>query len=71
MLLGGLTDEAVAALVVRGRSTFLDFAEEPHEVSEFFDPDTLARLRGVKGRYDPRDLIRAHQPVRPPETASS
>jgi hypothetical protein len=51
--------------------TFLDFAEEPHEVLEFFDPDTLARLRDVKGRYDPRDLIRAHQPVRPPETASS
>ncbi|MFG1994288.1 hypothetical protein ACGFJ7_30380 [Actinoplanes sp. NPDC048988] len=28
-----------------------------------FDPDTLERLRAVKRRHDPRDVLRANYPV--------
>jgi hypothetical protein len=47
--------------------TILNFTETPHESESFFGAETLARLRQVKADRDPGDLIRAHQPVRPPE----
>jgi hypothetical protein len=67
-LVEGAVHEAMASMAPwRADRSFLNFAESPHEVDAFFDPETLTRLRRVKAAYDPRDLVRAHQPVRPAE----
>jgi hypothetical protein len=66
----GAVHGAMAAMAPwRASRTFLNFTETPHDVSSFFDDETLARLRRVKAEYDAGDLIRAHQPVRPAEAA--
>lgn len=49
----------------RAPGMYLNFAEQPSDVSEFYDPRTWARLRAVKSAYDPDDLIRSNHPVPP------
>src|SRR3954447_12612521 len=39
---------------------YFNFADRPAGLEELFDPDTLARLRDVKRRYDPDDLMCAN-----------
>ena len=41
----------------------LNFTYHPTELDVLFDPDTLTRLREVKGRYDPDELIRANHTI--------
>jgi hypothetical protein len=41
----------------------LNFAYRPTEPDALFDPDTLTRLREVKRRYDPDELIRANHTI--------
>jgi FAD/FMN-containing dehydrogenase len=49
----------------RVQGTYLNFAEQPSDVSSFYDPPTWARLRAIKTAYDPDDLIRSNHPVPP------
>jgi hypothetical protein len=43
--------------------TFLNFMERPTEPQRFFPPDVHRRLREIKGRVDPDDLLQANHPV--------
>jgi FAD/FMN-containing dehydrogenase len=42
---------------------YFNFAERPTGLEALFGPDTLARLREVKRRYDPDDLVRGNHPI--------
>jgi hypothetical protein len=42
-----------------------NFVEDPADVSEFYDPATLRRLREIKALYDPSDLFKANHPIAP------
>jgi hypothetical protein len=44
---------------------YLNFAEEPTDVSRAFDADAFATLQAVKAQYDPNDTIHANHPVAP------
>jgi FAD binding domain len=44
-----------------------NFVEEPADASRFFDPDTWARLRRVKARYDAGDLFKGNHHIPPAE----
>ena len=68
----GAVQGAMAALAPwHAARSFLNFAESPHDGASLFGDQTLARLRRVKADYDPADLIRAHQQVRPAEPATA
>jgi hypothetical protein len=43
--------------------TFPNFMEEPTDPSRFYTEDTCRRLREIKARVDPHDLVRASHPV--------
>ncbi len=49
----------------RPRAGYLNFAEQPSDVSSFYDPLTWARLRAFKAAYDPGDLIQSNHPIPP------
>ncbi len=42
---------------------YYNFSDRPVKVSEFLGPDVVDRLRAVKARWDPDDLIAAAHPV--------
>ena len=42
---------------------YFNFSERPTELSELFDAETLERLREVKRRYDPDDVIRGNHAI--------
>jgi hypothetical protein len=42
---------------------YFNFADRPADLETLFRSDTLARLRDVKRRYDPDDLIRANHAI--------
>jgi FAD binding domain/Berberine and berberine like len=44
-------------------SRYLNFAERSVDPCDFFRAATFARLRGIKARYDPDDLIRSNHPI--------
>ena len=44
---------------------YLNFAEEPTDVSTAFEDETLRALQAVKATYDPRDTIHANHEVKP------
>jgi hypothetical protein len=45
--------------------TYPNFAARSLDASAFFEPETAERLRRVKGRYDPTDVICSPHPVPP------
>jgi hypothetical protein len=53
----------VAALAPYDSGRYLNFCEEPFEMSQAFPEETVKRLREVKGRVDPDNLFRANHPV--------
>ena len=55
--------DALAPYDAEGR--YLDFQDERVEPETFFDADTLARLRAVKARVDPANLIRGNHDIAP------
>jgi hypothetical protein len=75
--LGIVPDEAAAPVVQRSLKTVVDilapkqvgvfpsFVEQPADASEFFDPTTWARLRGIKAQYDPDDIFQGNHHVPP------
>ena len=48
-------------------SAYLNFVEQEADSATFYDPGTYARLRGIKARYDARDLIRGNHQIPPAE----
>jgi hypothetical protein len=42
---------------------YLNFAEEPFDLTKAFPPATVDRLREVKQRYDPENLFHSNHPV--------
>ena len=52
-----------AALAPYDAGTYLNFAEQPFELTKAFPPETVDRLREVKQRYDPDDLFQSNHPV--------
>ena len=42
-----------------------NFVEEPADASDFFDPETWARLRAIKARYDAGDLFAGNHHIPP------
>jgi FAD/FMN-containing dehydrogenase len=44
---------------------YANFVESPSDASRFFSPDVWARLRDVKRRYDPADLLAGNHHVPP------
>jgi FAD binding domain/Berberine and berberine like len=51
------------ALAPYDSGRYLNFCEEPFEMSQAFPEDTVRRLCEVKERYDPQNLFRANHPV--------
>jgi hypothetical protein len=52
-----------AALEPYDAGTYLNFAEEPFEMTKAFPAKTVDRLREVKQRYDLEDLFQSNHPV--------
>jgi FAD/FMN-containing dehydrogenase len=52
-----------AALEPYDAGMYLNFAEQPFELTKAFPPEVLDRLREVKQRYAPDDLFRSNHPV--------
>jgi hypothetical protein len=51
------------ALAPYDSGRYLNFCEEPFEMSQAFPEETVKRLCEVKERYDPDNLFRANHPV--------
>jgi FAD/FMN-containing dehydrogenase len=45
--------------------SYLNFEEHPSDASRFFDDETHRRLRSIKARVDPRNVIHANHPIEP------
>ena len=52
-----------AALEPYVAGNYLNFVEEPFDITRIFPPDVLDRLREVKQRYDPENLFHSNHPV--------
>ena len=42
---------------------YLNFTEKPSKPGEFFEKDTLDRLRAIKAKVDPEGIFRSNQPI--------
>lgn len=42
---------------------YLNFTEEPTDVSSFYRPEAFTRLRAVKAAVDPEDVFRSNHPI--------
>jgi hypothetical protein len=49
----------------RADGAYLNFSEEPTDVSGAFEDDTFRTLQAVKATYDPSDTIHANHEVKP------
>jgi hypothetical protein len=56
-----------AAVLPHRAGDYPNFVEEPTDASRFFDPETWARLRQIKSRYDGDDLFVGNHHI-PPAT---
>jgi FAD/FMN-containing dehydrogenase len=57
----GRLDAALAPF--GGARRYLNFTEKTADAAEFYESDTLARLREVKAAVDPDGLFRSNQPI--------
>jgi hypothetical protein len=57
-----------AALAPHRAGHYPNFVEEPADASAFFHPETWARLRTIKARYDAADLFAGNHHIPPGET---
>jgi FAD/FMN-containing dehydrogenase len=46
-----------------GARKYLNFTEKPADAAEFYEKDTLTRLRAVKAQVDPDGIFRSNQPI--------
>jgi hypothetical protein len=52
-----------AALTPYDAGMYLNFAEQPFELTKAFPSETVNRLREIKQRYDQDDLFHSNHPV--------
>jgi len=52
-----------ASLEPYAAGNYLNFVEEPFDITRIFPPEVLDRLREVKQRYDPENLFHSNHPV--------
>jgi UDP-N-acetylenolpyruvoylglucosamine reductase len=52
-----------AAFASQDVGRYLNFTEEPHDMEAMFPAGTLPRLREVKSKYDPDNVIRANHQI--------
>jgi hypothetical protein len=57
--------EVEAAVLPHRAGDYPNFVEEPADASTFFDPETWARLREIKARYDGGDLFVGNHHIPP------
>ena len=58
-------DSVVRALEPYRSGDYPNFVERPADASDFFDPETWARLRTVKAWYDPDDVFKGNHHIPP------
>jgi Berberine and berberine like len=58
-------DRLQAALAPWAASRLLNFAERPLDPAGMFTDEAYRRLREVKSKYDPDDLIQANHEIPP------
>jgi len=58
-------DDVQAALEPWDAGRFLNFTERPGETSRMFSDDSYRRLRKVKSKYDPDNIIQANHEIPP------
>jgi hypothetical protein len=58
-------DQVQGALAPWGAGLFLNFAERPHNTARMFSDKAYGRLREVKSKYDPDNLIQANHEIPP------
>ena len=56
-----------AVLLPHRAGHYPNFVEEPADASTFFAPETWARLRAIKARYDAGDLFAGNHHIPPAE----
>jgi Berberine and berberine like len=58
-------DEVWAALAPWNTGSLLNFAERPLDPGRMFSDETYGRLREIKSKYDPNNLIQANHEIPP------
>jgi FAD/FMN-containing dehydrogenase len=52
-----------ASLEPYAAGNFLNFVEEPFDITRVFPAEILDRLRAVKQRYDPDNIFHSNHPI--------
>ena len=58
-------DDVQAALEPWDAGRFLNFTERPGDTSRMFSQETYRRLRQVKSKYDPDNVVQANHEIPP------
>jgi hypothetical protein len=58
-------DDLQAALEPWDAGRFLNFTERPTNTARMFSDDDYRRLRAVKSKYDPENIIQANHEIPP------
>ena len=58
-------DQVHAALAPWAAGRFMNFTERPGNTGRMFDDDVYRRLRKIKSRYDPDNIIQANHEIPP------
>jgi FAD/FMN-containing dehydrogenase len=64
-------DQVHAALAPWAAGRLMNFTERPGNTGEMFNDDSYRRLREIKSRYDPHNIIQANHEIPPSEAAES
>ena len=60
-------DQVQAALAPWDAGRLMNFTERPGHTGRMFDDEVYRRLREIKSRYDPDNIIQANHEISPSE----